>query len=256
MLEIVKKTIVCDKHGEYEANKIYEIFGEDRFSRCLFCINELKEEDDKRENTRLLRHRKEESHIPTRFLNKYFDSCEFFSEKQEKVIHIAKLFVESFHKCLNNGTNLIFSGRAGTGKTHLMCVIGNELMQNGYSTFFVSALQACQRIKGCYRDSLANERLKLMASFTTCDILLLDDAGVQFNTETDKLILYEIINARYENLKPMIVTTNLDRPTLTTCLHERVMSRLEEANSRHVIFDFESYRGRSISRNTEKTKSG
>ena len=51
----------------------------------------------------------------------------------------------------------------------------------------------------------------MVAGFIRPDLLILDEVGVQFGSETEKMILFEIINGRYEQLKPTIVISNLAR---------------------------------------------
>jgi DNA replication protein DnaC len=40
--------------------------------------------------------------------------------------------------------------------------------------------------------------------------------------------LYAIVNARYEEERSVVITTNLERDALATQIHERTVSRLEE----------------------------
>ena len=68
----------------------------------------------------------------------------------------------------------------------------------------------------------------MVASFIRPDLLILDEVGVQFGSETEKMILFEIINGRYEQLKPTIVINSNLRRALTDYLGERVVDRLRE----------------------------
>ena len=81
----------------------------------------------------------------------------------------------------------------------------------------------------------------MVAGFIRPDLLILDEVGVQFGSETEKMILFEIINGRYEQLKPTIVISNL-ADALTDYLGERVVDRLREGGGRMLIFDWPSYR--------------
>ena len=56
----------------------------------------------------------------------------------------------------------------------------------------------------------------MVAGFIRPDLLILDEVGVQFGSETEKMILFEIINGRYEQLKPTIVISNRRTRSPTT----------------------------------------
>lgn len=76
------------------------------------------------------------------------------------------------------------------------------------------------------------------------DLLILDEVGVQHGSDTEKLILFEIINGRYEAARPTIVISNLDAAGLEQFLGERAFDRLREGGGRLVVFDWESHRGK------------
>jgi DNA replication protein DnaC len=72
---------------------------------------------------------------------------------------------------------------------------------------------------------------------------VLDEVGVQYGTDAEKQIAFEIINTRYENLRPTIIISNLNAAELTTFIGERVMDRLKENGGRLLVFDWPSHRG-------------
>ena len=76
------------------------------------------------------------------------------------------------------------------------------------------------------------------------DLLILDEVGVQFGTVTESLIMFEILNGRYEKVRPTIVMSNLTEDEITEYLGSRVVDRLKEGGGVLVAFDWDSYRGR------------
>jgi len=57
------------------------------------------------------------------------------------------------------------------------------------------------------------------------------------------MILYEILDLRYEAMRPVILTTNItDLKSLEKLLGERIIDRLFEGESKIVVFEWESYR--------------
>lgn len=76
-------------------------------------------------------------------------------------------------------------------------------------------------------------------------MLILDEVGVQFGSEAEKLILFDVLNERYERCKATILLSNLTATEVKDYLGERVMDRMREDGGKVVVFDWESYRGRA-----------
>ena len=77
------------------------------------------------------------------------------------------------------------------------------------------------------------------------DPLVIDEVGIQFGTDTERMILYEILDLRYEAPcgRPVSLTTNITAlKTLEGFLGERIIDRLFEGESKAVFFDWESHR--------------
>ncbi len=75
------------------------------------------------------------------------------------------------------------------------------------------------------------------------DLLVIDEVGIQFGTDTERMILYEILDLRYEAMLPVILTTNItDLKSLEKLLGERIIDRLFEGESKIVVFEWESHR--------------
>ena len=120
-------------------------------------------------------------------------------------------------------------------------------MEQGRIAVFTSVINAIRRVKDTYRRDSGQSR-QVVAGFIRPDLLILDEVGVQFGSETEKMILFEIINGRYEQLKPTIVISNLAKDALTDYLGERVVDRLREGGGRMLIFDWPSYRRQAARR--------
>lgn len=73
-------------------------------------------------------------------------------------------------------------------------------------------------------------------------MLILDEVGVQFGSESEKIILFEILNERYLNMKPTILISNLNPAALQEYVGERVMDRMRENGGIILKFDWKSHR--------------
>ncbi len=233
---------VCEKHGAY-VDQQYR-FG---WVGCQACHQERRQTEDAErqrqqkaewERARLQR-LFDRAAIPPRFEDRSLDTYVVECDGQTKALAIAKQYAGTFDE--NEGTSLIFCGGVGSGKTHLAIGIAKEIMSSYRSALFMSVMGAVRSVKETWRDSEISER-EALQNLIDPDLLILDEVGVQFGSDTEKLILFEIINGRYENRRATILISNLAIDALTQYLGERVVDRLREGGGKLVVFDWPSYR--------------
>ena len=182
--------------------------------------------------------------IPPRFANRRLGTFQAECHGSKRALAIATEYAEDFSDVLLQGRSMLFLGSVGTGKTHLAVGIAHAVIEQGYEALFSSVLSAIRSVKECYsRDSQVTEA-QAIRRLVEPALLILDEVGLQFGSEAEKLILFEIMNGRYENLKPTILLSNLGVADMEKYLGQRVMDRLREGGGKAVTFDWESYRGR------------
>ncbi|WP_231586516.1 ATP-binding protein [Cupriavidus basilensis] len=236
----------CDEHGEYTAMQTPV----KSWTICPRCLEVADKQGDAQRRVEIAREWAERrtqqllgrAAIPARFedrrLANYAPTC----EQAWRALAVAKEYADNFEVKLEGGCGLILCGGVGTGKTHLAVGIAHEIMMRGLSPVFTSVMGAVRAVKETYgRDSAMTER-DAIRTFIKPDLLILDEVGVQFGSDTEKLILFEIINGRYEEVKPTIVISNLAKEALAQFLGERSFDRLREGGGRLVVFDWPSYR--------------
>jgi DNA replication protein DnaC len=237
--------LTCETHGEYTVPHLY---GRPMGS-CPECEKErtrrkLEEEQElARENQestiRIILNR---SGIPPRFKNRTFDAFRPADEKQAHVLKVCRTYAAKFENRLANGGGLVLCGLPGTGKTHLACAIANAIAYTGRTSLFLSVMQAVRRVKQTYRKDSDQTEADAIASFYRPDLLILDEVGVQVGSETEKLILFEIINGRYEQMRPTILISNLTVGELGAFIGERALDRMKEGGGAVLAFDWKSRR--------------
>lgn len=188
----------------------------------------------KREKRQKIEKLFELSKMGERFKKRNFSS--FIANEQNKQAYdIAKAFVKNFDKAEKEGLGIMFTGNYGAGKTHLACSIAIELINKGIPVIYGTAITLLGKIKESYENKDINE-WNLLDLYSTTDLLIIDDLGKEKPSEWVLEKLYYIINQRYENLKPVIITTNYDSDTLKNRLTikdnsstaEAIISRLNE----------------------------
>jgi DNA replication protein DnaC len=138
---------------------------------------------------------------------------------------------------------MIFVGKPGTGKTHLAVGIALEVMDRGYSALYSSVLRALRSVKDGFSTTGESETA-VVKRLAVPDLLILDEAGISYETDTEAMILYEIVNQRYEEKKPTLFTSNYTLAELQKVMGDRVIDRLRESGGEVVYFEWKSWRAK------------
>lgn len=139
------------------------------------------------------------------------------------------------------GAGLLFYGKPGTGKTHLAVGIALEFIENNLSVIYTRAGAIVREVKESWGRKATQTESQIYEKYARPDLLIIDEIGRQFGTDTERMILFEVINARYEQRKPVLAVTNLDGANLAECLGAATLDRLRECGT-SVCFDWESMR--------------
>lgn len=238
----------CEKHGEY----ISRSWIDGMWEGCPKCAEErearTKREDEKRETeakNQRLKQKIEESCIPERFKQRTFTEykVDASNQKQQKVFNFCLDYANNFADIKKTGKSFIMLGSVGVGKTHLSIAIALEIMSKGYSAKFTSASKMLREIKDTYRKSSERSESEVMRDFTDCHLLIIDEVGVQRGNDYEVNMMFDVINERYENLKPTIILSNLTIDEIKQFLGERVFDRLRENGGKAFLLDWPSHRG-------------
>lgn len=239
----------CEIHGDYQEKGICFNRPEPKWTGCDKCKEDAKAEAEKakvlREQIRqqeLIEHRLAKAGIPIRFRDKNFNS--YIADTPQKIaaITVARDFVENFEDNHKNGRTLIFSGKAGTGKSHLAIAIAKSVMPK-YTAMYINALDAIRMIRDTWRNGSEKSELQVLELLGSIDLLVIDEVGVQYGTDNEQMLMFDIINRRYRDSMPMVLLTNLGTEGFKEYLTERSYDRLRE-NGKWVSFDWESYRAK------------
>ncbi len=118
---------------------------------------------------------------------------------------------------------LLIQGKYGCGKTHLAAAIANFAVSLGVPTLFITVPDMLDSLRFAY-DSPDETFEAHFEDIRRASLLVLDDFGTQNATPWAQEKLFQIINYRYTNHLPLVVTTNL----ILKDIDERISSRLED----------------------------
>ncbi len=183
--------------------------------------------------------------IPKRFKNKTFGSYNPEGAGQARIRDICQRYATGFKRVYEGGVNLVLTGRPGTGKTHLAVAILQEVMTQGKTGIFVSVSEMLRAIRATYSANAEIREDQAFDSFIKPHLLVLDEVGVSIGDEEKrKAMVFDVINARYNAMKPTILLGNLNEEDLKQYLGERVWDRIREGGAPVLAFTWESYRGK------------
>lgn len=147
------------------------------------------------------------------------------AENIELVVDNCHNFINNFDKTFDN---LIFYGRAGTGKTFLINCIAKELIEKSYSVIYLTAVQFFDLLAD-YSFRRSNNtsvyRQISMSELLNCDLLIIDDLGTEMSNSFTDSSLFECLNERLVHQKSTIISTNLSLKELQQKYEERIFSR-------------------------------
>lgn len=246
------ETRVCEDHGEYTSTNFIGTV----WSNCPQC-NEIhraeREAKEKAEAEAKERERQERNWririgsaaIPQRFQDRTLDTYIATNPGQEKALAFSKDYAAQFDEIRKVGRCAIFVGKPGTGKTHLAVGIALHIMKQNRSVLFTTVQRAIRSVKDTWARGSEVSESQAIQTLAYSDLLILDEVGVQFGSDFEKQILFDVLNERYEKRKPCILLSNIAPSELSGYLGERVADRLREDGGKLIAFDWESHRRKS-----------
>jgi len=102
---------------------------------------------------------------------------------------------------------LLLQGNYGCGKTHLAAAIANECVSLGVPTLFLTVPDLLDSLRAAF-DSDDTSFEDRFDHIRNAGLLVLDDLGTQHATEWAREKLFQLLNYRYINHLPVVLTTN------------------------------------------------
>jgi DNA replication protein DnaC len=164
--------------------------------------------------------------IPRRYRDVAFDRPPV-TEIDGQVVAAVRRYADRIDEKLDTGRGLWLMGPVGTGKTTLAMLAAKAALAAGRSVAIYSLPRLLNEIRDTHRAERSH--VDLLDRLTAVDLLHVDDVGAERTTDWVLEELYSIVNARYEDERSMVITTNiLDREALCEQISERTVSRLTE----------------------------
>ena len=212
--------LICCSKCRTPRQKRIEVSGKTIEPRCM-CACQT-EDYDRREQERKHREfldlvaKNRSIGLPDPGLRKHtFENDLGYNPKQ---IRMAKRYVQHWEEMQKNSTGLLLWGDVGTGKSFIAGCIANALLDKGVPVIMTNFARLLNKLTDMY----AGDRNAYIDSFKRYPLMIIDDLGVERNSEFAREQVFGVIDSRYRSELPMIVTTNL---TLEELQHPEDLSR-------------------------------
>lgn len=204
-----------------------QLFGQ---NKIVYCLCKCEKEKRDKELAEYLR-QEEMRHIENLRISGLQDrniyNFTFENANQDTYIEKAKKYCENWEKIYKNNNGLLLWGDVGTGKTFMAGCIANELINNKVPVMMTSLTKIINNLQG-FVISDKNEYLNSLNKFK---LLILDDLGAERQSDFALEQVFNVIDNRYKNQQPVIITTNLTLSELkkpSDIKYKRIYDRILE----------------------------
>jgi len=218
---IVEGLLFCGKCGTPKQCRI-TVQGRELTPYCLCaCEAERLEQEEQSERERERERRRSECRSRAFGDSSQIDwTFDRDTTPEARASKIARRYAEHFPEMAHDGQGLVFFGNVGTGKTFYASCILNAVIDQGFTGRLTNFA------------AIAERRSKEgVGDLATVGLLVLDDFEAERNTDYMAEIVHDVIDSRYRNHAPLIVTTNLTADELKNPADrskQRIYSRILE----------------------------
>ena len=232
---------ICDIHGK-------EFLGYGRMNEicCTKC-------EDLKKTKRLFMSKIFEASrnlaLPKRLKKCTFESYIPQNKDAENISKKCKQFCSK----LKISGGLILIGSVGTGKTHLAISICQKLCGDGISCIYTTVSRIVRIIKSTwsgkgrvvdsefgFSGEIETEE-DVVKRYANYPLLVIDEIGSQYGSDTERIVISEIINDRYNHMLPTIIIGNVTFSEVQESIGKRAVDRICD-NGQVFIFNWDSYR--------------
>lgn len=229
------------------------VFGRERIVRCA-CVCQIKqwnaEEAERIQRERLIRiQRLKATALQDKALWAYTFERDNGSNPAMKYV---RGYVEHWAAMRDKGEGLLLWGDVGTGKTFAAACIAHAVTEQGYLVLMTNFGKILNSLSGMFSE----DKNRYLASLNEFDLLIIDDLGIERNSEYALEQVYNVVDSRYLSRLPFIITTNLSLAELKKpkdVAHARIYDRILE-RCIPICFAGDNYRKETAQSKLDKLK--
>ena len=146
-------------------------------------------------------------------------------KRMTSIRDILKKYAEEFDP--EKSMSIAMFGGTGLGKTHLSSAVAKVIIEKGNDVYYTSANNMFADFeKQRFGSASAFDISGDTSQYFTCDLLIIDDLGVEIINQFTVSCLYNVLNTRLNHRKPTILSTNFTRDEFRKKYWDRITSRV------------------------------
>ncbi|TKJ77783.1 ATP-binding protein [Pseudomonas koreensis] len=243
----------CPVHGTVDGAEVEQFDGSYLVRACRRCQWEAMNTADTRSeaHTQALARRKATalnelligSGITPRFAECTLGNYRTSTADMTSALIVCQAYADQFEENYRAGRGLLLTGNVGTGKTHLASGIVQQVIRKfGALALIVSAAEIIRIAKGAMVRGAEHTERDVINELAGLDLLVIDEIGAQKGSEYELGLLHEVIDRRYQLVRPTVVVSNLPASTLGQFIGDRALDRLRQNGGQAVGFSWSSMR--------------
>jgi len=164
--------------------------------------------------------------IPPRYRNCAFTNFDLRPERGERneslwnALNVVQAYLREYP--LVDGKGLLLMGGTGVGKTHLIVALLKGLIEKGAEGLFVDYQELLKRIQSSYDPAALTAEHRVVRPVLETEVAVIDDLGSNRITDWVEDTINYLLNRRYNEKKPTLITANLKDERMTGAAGERV----------------------------------
>ena len=119
------------------------------------------------------------------------------------------------------GEGLYIHGKTGVGKTSNAAGVAIALLDRGETVAFATSVDLLGSIQDTFDGGTAARTSEVRGRYLNSDVLVLDDLGKEKQTAWTVTTLYALVNARYEEMRSTLITSQYTMDELEARLARR-----------------------------------
>lgn len=236
------------------------------YSKCKCQEEEYKKQQEaetRAKNLQRFREGQKCSELGKKYLDARFGIAtitEHNKEAYKKCINYAK----NSKECFNQNIGLYVYGNNSSGKSYLLACLCNELVAQGYTCLYTSVPKMLAEIQSSYNNDMAMSQARLVTMLASKAFVFIDDLGKEFlgrenNAGAAKFaekVLLEVLNARYNNGRPTIFSSNYSIQELAESfsLDAAIIERINEMSTRVIKLEGDNFRDKALKEKSDIAK--
>jgi DNA replication protein DnaC len=136
--------------------------------------------------------------------------------------------LERARKAIAANGQIAFIGTFGSGKTQMAVELIREATSSNRTALFTTATKFLRAIKACYRDEAKTTEADILSQHVKPHLLVIDEFHRRKGSDWENEQLFDVINERYNAMKPMIIICNQSREQFDATMDGAILDRMNE----------------------------